>query len=265
LKNRSRNMEKQLFLRADSAVPYGAAVAAMSARRVAAFRMLGNVLASCAIHGGVVAALVLFSGARPEAPQETVYRIALADAAFTRADASVSPGSMSAAPESAPVVATPQAQPAVAPAPAREKPVIARKEKAAAKSETAEAPMNHAAASPDTLAEAASSGNGPVSSVGGTAVYEEGAVDQPPSVAVRIVPDYPQRARRLRVEGRVAIRLVVDSAGNPQGCAVHKADPVGYFEEAALAATGKTRFIPGKLHGRPVNTLAHISFVFVLR
>jgi protein TonB len=69
----------------------------------------------------------------------------------------------------------------------------------------------------------------------------------------------------MRVEGRVEIRLVVDSAGKPQACTVHKAEPAGYFEEAALAAALRTRFIPGKLRGRPVNTLAHIAFVFVLR
>jgi protein TonB len=113
--------------------------------------------------------------------------------------------------------------------------------------------------------EASFAGAGPSLQVEGFAVYGEDVVDRPPSVAVQVTPEYPQRARRMGVEGRVEVSLVVDVEGKPQACAVRKAVPAGYFEEAALAAARKTRFIPGMVRGRPVNTLAHISFVFVLR
>jgi protein TonB len=57
----------------------------------------------------------------------------------------------------------------------------------------------------------------------------------------------------------------VDAAGLPQECSVRAADPPGYFEEAALKAAQKMRFIPGTLNGTPVNTLVLLPFTFRLR
>ena len=234
---------------------------------MASFRMLGDILASCVIHGGLIAAVFLCSGTRSEAPQEKIYRVSLADVAISgKADTSFSPVSEPAAPQPEPVAETPREKPAVPPQAPREKSGSTKKRTIIHKPSAAEAPARHAATeSPGPVAEAGPSGGGPPLHIGGLAAYEEGAVDQPPSVAIQVIPEYPQRARRMGVEGRVEIRLVVDSEGKPQACTVHTAEPAGYFEEAALTAALKTRFLPGKLRGFPVNTLVHISFVFVLR
>ena len=107
---------------------------------------------------------------------------------------------------------------------------------------------------------------GPVGkNVGGFLAYGEDQVDQPPAIAKRIAPDYPARVQRLNMSGKVVVSLVVDTAGNPQACLVLAADPPGYFEEAALAAARKTRFIPGKLQGKNVNTQVALPFVFMIR
>ena len=69
----------------------------------------------------------------------------------------------------------------------------------------------------------------------------------------------------MNIEGTVMLELVVDTAGLPKACAVRSADPSGYFEEAALNAAQKMRFIPGKIGGAPVNTLVLLPFMFRLR
>ena len=102
-------------------------------------------------------------------------------------------------------------------------------------------------------------------SIGGLAAYDVDAVDQRPSIARRVLPEYPSKARRMNVQGRVDVRLVVDESGTPRECAVHRADPTGSFEDAALEAARKTRFIPGKVKGRAVNTVVLVPFVFALR
>ena len=101
--------------------------------------------------------------------------------------------------------------------------------------------------------------------IGGTAAYGVDSVDQRPSISRRVLPDYPQKARRMNVEGRVDVRILVDSSGQVKQCNIHRANPTGYFEDAALTAARKTRFIPGKVRGQPVNTVVIVPFVFALR
>ena len=63
----------------------------------------------------------------------------------------------------------------------------------------------------------------------------------------------------------VVVRLVVDTSGSPQNCAIHSSSPEGVFDDAALRAARKTRFLPGKVNGQPVNTLVMIPYQFTLR
>ncbi len=127
---------------------------------------------------------------------------------------------------------------------------------------TAETPAQ--APSDAATGSGAGTGGGPLQ-VGGFAAYNADTVDQIPAIARKVVPDYPTRARRLDLQGRVIVRLVVDTSGAPQACAVHEANPPGYFEDAALEAARRTRFIPGKHRGRVVNTVVLLPFVFSLR
>jgi protein TonB len=69
----------------------------------------------------------------------------------------------------------------------------------------------------------------------------------------------------MNIEGTVMVELVVDTVGLPKACTILSAEPSGYFEEAALNAAQKMRFLPGKIHGAPVNTLVLLPFVFRLR
>ena len=95
--------------------------------------------------------------------------------------------------------------------------------------------------------------------------YETDDVDQRPSVVKNARVEYPRKARRLGLSGRVVVQLVVDTEGKPQSCKIRSAEPTGHFEEAALSAARGMRFIPGKIQGRSVNTVVLIPFNFSLR
>jgi protein TonB len=141
--------------------------------------------------------------------------------------------------------AAPQAAPAAAGAPGGESPVPAPASMPENESSTASGP------SPRQF--------------DGLAAYEQDHIDQRPSVVRRVEPEYPARAIRMRIEGTALVEMVVDTDGMPQACVVRSAQPPGYFEEAVLYAAQKTRFTPGKLKGRPVNTLVVLPFAFRLR
>ena len=100
---------------------------------------------------------------------------------------------------------------------------------------------------------------------GGMSAYTEDAVDQRPSISRRVLPEYPGNAKRRNIEGTVVIQLIVDTEGKAQQCAIHSSEPKGLFDSAALAAARKTRFVPGKVGGQPVNTMVLIPYKFALR
>lgn len=96
-------------------------------------------------------------------------------------------------------------------------------------------------------------------------VFAPGQLDHPPTPLRRVRPEYPPEARKKRTEGRVLVRMIVDSKGLPTQCAIHAAAPPGYFEAAALEAARKMRFSPGRKDGRAVRTTVLLPFDFKLR
>ena len=129
--------------------------------------------------------------------------------------------------------------------------------------------LSRSAALPQAVSEAPASGHASgtprPSRIGGLMAYETDDVDQRPSVVKNARVEYPRKARRLGLSGRVVVQLVVDTEGKPQSCKIRSAEPTGHFEEAALSAARGMRFIPGKIQGRPVNTVVLIPFNFSLR
>ena len=95
--------------------------------------------------------------------------------------------------------------------------------------------------------------------------YTPGNLDHAPALLRRVRPEYPAEAKKKKIEGRVVVRLIVDSRGMPTQCSVHSATPPGTFEAAALEAARKLRFSPGRKGGRAVPTLVLLPFDFRLR
>jgi len=83
-------------------------------------------------------------------------------------------------------------------------------------------------------------------------VMTEDSVDEPPRPISRTPPRYPERARKKGIAGRVELSLLVTAAGAVQDARILSAQPVGVFEDAALAAVRAWRFQPAMYEGRPV-------------
>ena len=228
-------------------------------------RFLMAVFSLC-LHGGVAGALFFFSAGHA-AMEEKVYQVSLAEfAAPAQAEAPAAAPSPPPEPEAAP----PPEPPSAPPAPPSE-PVKEPEAKVISTKKTNEPPKRPQAkpkpAAPQPQAAAQPSGTaGPQpGQVGGFSAYKADQVDQRPSITRRIAPSYPSKARRMNMEGKVTVRMVVDADGLPQACAVHSADPPGWFEDSALEAARGMRFIPGKVKGVPVNTVVLLPFAFQLR
>lgn len=234
-----------------------------------ALRIL-TILFSLCLHGGILGVLWLFSGAeRPV--EEKVYHVSLAQFA--------APPPPAAAPPEPPPPPEPVAEVKPEPEPRPEPPRPAKPtKKVSPRKKKKPAPPVSAPPEPEPPPPAAApapAGPAPPSSapapamanplqMGGLATFRSEQVDQRPSISRNSTPEYPKKARRMNVQGRTIVQMVVDTSGMPRECTVIEADPPGYFEEPALEAARKMRFIPGKIKGQPVNTLVVVPFVFKL-
>ncbi len=87
-------------------------------------------------------------------------------------------------------------------------------------------------------------------------------VDQRPRVIRPVTPVYPHQATINGIEGRVVLRFIVDENGEVQNPEVARAEPKGVFEEAALAAIVKYKFIPAKIGKKNVRCIAVMPIGF---
>lgn len=89
-------------------------------------------------------------------------------------------------------------------------------------------------------------------------------VDHKPRVLRPVTPIYPYQATISGIEGRVVVRFIVDENGEVQNPEVVKAEPKGVFEEAALAAIARYKFIPAKIGSKNVKCIATMPIGFKL-
>jgi len=86
-----------------------------------------------------------------------------------------------------------------------------------------------------------------------------------PVPLVRISPQYPQRALMRRIEGTVQVAFTIAVDGTVTDPEVVKADPRGYFEQAALRAIRHWKFQPEKEDGIAVARRATQTIRFALK
>ena len=85
-----------------------------------------------------------------------------------------------------------------------------------------------------------------------------------PSFIRRETPVYPPAARRLGKEGKVVLRLTIDSQGRVQ--AIEIIEDAGYgFSEAAVEAVRKSTFAPAFLNGQRITARAILPVRFRLQ
>ena len=88
-------------------------------------------------------------------------------------------------------------------------------------------------------------------------------VDVPPAVIHRVEPYYPEIAQRAGVEGKVWVKIWIDTAGIARDVLVLKSD-AEIFNAPALEAARKFRFSPARIGNRPVDIWVSVPFKFAL-
>jgi protein TonB len=85
-----------------------------------------------------------------------------------------------------------------------------------------------------------------------------------PAFLRRVMPVYPEQARRRGMEGKVVLRLRIDARGNLLKVEVLQGAGWG-FAEAAVTAVRRSSFRPATIAGKPVACIARLPLRFVLR
>jgi periplasmic protein TonB len=93
-------------------------------------------------------------------------------------------------------------------------------------------------------------------------VWDQGEVDQVPLPVSQTKPLYPYRARRLRLDGKVAVRFLVKEDGTVERIEILESAPPGVFDDSVRSALASWRFSPGKVKGKPVCTRVATSIEF---
>ncbi len=86
-----------------------------------------------------------------------------------------------------------------------------------------------------------------------------------PIPLVRFAPRYPQRALLRHVEGSVTLNFTITADGTVSDPEVLKAEPVGYFEQAALRAIRRWKFQPKVEDGIAVSRSASQTIRFTMK
>ncbi len=86
----------------------------------------------------------------------------------------------------------------------------------------------------------------------------------PPVAIHREAPAYPVAVRRIGIEGVVEVALTVLRDGNVGWVSVFRAEPRGYFEQAAAAGVRRWRFEPARENGVPVECRMRTRVRFAL-
>ncbi len=94
-----------------------------------------------------------------------------------------------------------------------------------------------------------------------------GRVELPSSDAAYLrnpPPVYPPRSRQFGEQGRVVVRVLVDTEGLPQRAQVHQTSGHARLDQAALATVLQWRYVPGRRAGVPEAMWLNVPISFVL-
>jgi protein TonB len=100
---------------------------------------------------------------------------------------------------------------------------------------------------------------------GATAVRSASpALDREPVAIKRVKPEFPARARRMRLDrGRVTADLTIDRHGVVQHATIVDADPKGVFDDAVIRAVRAWTYKPKLMAGVPVDAHVRVTVQFV--
>ena len=94
-------------------------------------------------------------------------------------------------------------------------------------------------------------------------IFEFFAVSEKPQIIKKVVPLYPDLARKAQIEGKVVVTVTIDKKGNVEKAIIFKSIPM--LDEAAVAAAMQCKFKPAKQRDKFVKVKMNIPFDFKLR
>ncbi len=92
---------------------------------------------------------------------------------------------------------------------------------------------------------------------------EKARVDVMPVAENKVMPKYPEAAKKDHLQGKVLLDVLVDAKGRVEKVKVVKTD-AQIFNEAAIASAKEWTFKPALRDGKPVATWVTIPFQFKL-
>jgi len=87
--------------------------------------------------------------------------------------------------------------------------------------------------------------------------------DKEPRIVKKVEPTYPERAQRTRLEGKVIVKMWIDTVGKVKQVVVLKSD-AEIFNEPAIEAAKQFVFTPAYLNNEPVAVWVSYPFLFRL-
>jgi protein TonB len=109
-------------------------------------------------------------------------------------------------------------------------------------------------------------GVGPGSGGGfGGGAYRLGSGVTPPTLLKQVKPRYTAEGLRLRIQGTVALEVVVSRDGIPIAIRITRSLDPGGLDEEAIVAVREWRFTPGRIGDTPVDVLVTILLDFNVR
>lgn len=92
--------------------------------------------------------------------------------------------------------------------------------------------------------------------------YSAREVDVHPRALDEIAPDYPDKADKQKLSGKVIVQLKLEADGRVVDVDVIEATPPDVFEQTTVEAFRAARFSPAFKGGRPVRSLMMIEMTF---
>lgn len=93
-------------------------------------------------------------------------------------------------------------------------------------------------------------------------IFEIGDVQEKPRAVRQVAPVYPSILKRKRVEGMATLVFVIDQNGTVVAPRIESSTRVE-FEQPALEAIRRWKFVPGKLDGEAVKVRVRLPLQFV--
>jgi TonB family protein len=100
---------------------------------------------------------------------------------------------------------------------------------------------------------------------GGGAKYLGGGMASltQPVLLTKIDPEYSEEARKVRLQGTVRLRIVIDTHGQAENITISQSLGLG-LDDRAVDAVKKWKFIPAKVNGKPTAVVADVDVNFRL-